>query len=159
MTPHDICNLFGMDKHAFDLCRLVSPAHPSPEPHVGASAGAASGKDSRQVTGCKADQRVFGDKGCHHNFTDLAIGNQIAGAWANNFDQQPFVDNQPFAGRRFVSNIADIRTGIHLTTNHTHVFKVFAQAREKGFTANQPFGQRGNVFAHFLGFLQNDLEK
>jgi len=87
MAASQIGDLFGMNEHSLDFCRLIGAAHPAAQADIAAAARRAFRQDGRQITGGKTDQGVVGIEGRDDNFTDLTRGDRIAGAGSNNLEQ------------------------------------------------------------------------
>ncbi|MNT84109.1 hypothetical protein D3C72_2240820 [compost metagenome] len=82
-----------MHKHTAYFGGLIGAAHPSFDALVGATGWALARQDRRQVTSAKADQRVIGVEGGHHQLAHFAFGNRFTCAWAHNFNNDAFVQN------------------------------------------------------------------
>src|SRR5262245_6924823 len=93
----DLGHLDGVDEHALHLSRLVSAAHPALDAHVRATAGARARKNRGQVPRREADQRIVRIEGRHDDLADFTLADRIAGAGADDLDQDTLVDDHALA--------------------------------------------------------------
>lgn len=99
VAADDFRDLRRMHKHALDLGRLVGAPHPTGKTHVGAPARTDTRQQFLQIAGRETDQRDVGSKHGHHHLADLVVGNGIARARTQNFDDMALVDDKTVAGR------------------------------------------------------------
>ncbi len=98
MAFDDFVDLFRMDEHTAYLGGLVGTAHPALDAQVGAPAGTGAFHHRREVSGSKSNQRVIWVQTGDNHFTDFAIGDRFVTAGSDDFQINPFIDDQSLLG-------------------------------------------------------------
>ncbi len=97
MAPQDVGNLLGMDEHAAHLCRLVGAAKPPLDPVVGPAARARAGQHRREITGGKADQRIFRCQRRYDDFADLPRSHRLPGPGKHQLEYDALIEHHALA--------------------------------------------------------------
>ena len=161
MPRDDRRDLRRMHEHSLHLGRLVGAPHPALDAQVGAAAGARARQHRGQIAGAEADQRIVGvEERRHDDFADLARRDRIAGAGAHDLDQHAFVDRPapraPRSRRRSCRGRPSRRPGSRRCRARA------ARRAALGGNASpdtSAFARLGERHAHFVGFVDDDLEE
>ena len=151
-------HLLGTHEHPLDLRRLIGPAHPAFDPHVGAATGAFARHDRAEVSGREADQRIIGVQRRHHDFADFALLNRVAGSRRDDLDHHAFIDDHPLHRRALIGDIAQIGGGVVLQAGDAPVRILLTQRREQRPAAHDRLGD-GKRHALFIGPVQDHLQE
>ena len=108
MTPGDFRDLLGPHEHALDLGGLVGAAHPALDAHIGPAAGARAGQGGGEVAERQPDPGVIGVERGDHDLADIALGDGIAGAGPDDFQDQVLVDDHALARLRLERDQAEV---------------------------------------------------
>ncbi|MCY1367648.1 hypothetical protein D9M69_545920 [compost metagenome] len=159
MAARHVGHLRRMHEHAAHLGGLVGAAHPALDAGVGAPAGRETGHDGRQVARAEAHQRIVRIQGGDHDLADFPVGHGLAGAGADDFDNDVLAQHQPLAGGRFKGHHAEIGAAVCLVALDAARGEPVAQGRRERLAGHQRAAQRIQLHAQFVGLFQDDLEE
>lgn len=88
------------------------------------------------------------------DFADVAVWNRIAAAGADDFDDQPFIDDEAVHGFRFVGDQAEIGAGVGLQALNAMTLEFLAERIRQRLGGNHRLGQGTGVEAFLGGAVQ-----
>src|SRR3954453_17774452 len=127
-------NLLGPHEHPFYLGALVGAAHPTLDPHVGASAWTEPRHGRGEVPDRKPDPGMMGVERGYDHLAHLALGNRLAAAGPHDFKDEVLIDDHAFTPLGFIGNQAKIGRAKRLIRIDATRFNLVLQRFWKGST-------------------------
>src|SRR3546814_4542757 len=85
----------------------------------------------RQIARAETHQRIIRLQGCDDDLAHLAGRHGLASAWTHDFDNDVFVDDQPFARLGLKGHHAKVSTAIGLIRSDAPIAQPVLQGRRK----------------------------